>query len=126
MKYFFITIVQFDDVNSIVYRFISSKSPNIVIQIGKKVRNTVKSSTVYFLSYKQNSYCKYILIFMGNSIFILCLEINGPRNLNVCFPFHILCFLVCISFCISSCNWILIVLNISMIFFYIHISSQLY
>lgn len=25
-----------DDVNSIVYRFISSKSPNIVIQIGKK------------------------------------------------------------------------------------------
>lgn len=36
MKYFFIIIVQFDDINSIVYRFTSTKSPNIVIQIGKK------------------------------------------------------------------------------------------
>lgn len=76
MKYFFIIIVQFDDVNSIVYRFTSTKSPNIVIQIGKKVRNTVKSSTVYFLSCEQNSYCKYIVIFIGKSIFILCLEIK--------------------------------------------------
>lgn len=65
-----------DDVNSIVYRFISSKSPNVDIQIGKKVRNTVKSSTVYFLSCEQNSYCIYIVIFLGNSIFILCLEIE--------------------------------------------------
>lgn len=62
MKYFFIIIVQFDDVNSIVYRFTSTKSPNIVIQIGKKVRNTVKSSTVYFLS------CEFHIMFRNKIV----------------------------------------------------------